>query len=482
MVATIKSGVITLLHTACGAGILAIPFAFKPFGLLFGVLIITFCAGCSLLGLLLQARVIKYIPQGSKNASFFVLANLINPNLSVVFDIAIAIKCFGVGVSYLIVVGDLMPQILNVFTENSWLLSRNFHITMVLLFIVTPLCFMKRLNSLRYASMVAISSVVYLCLLVIIHFVSPSSDIESLKGEVSWWFPIHEQSPLTTFPIFVFAYTCHHNMFSVINEQSKTNFSSTKYIAIYSISLAYLLYIIIGGSGYLTFGDNITGNIIMLYPQSVSSTIGRIAIVLLVMLAFPLQCHPARASIHHTIHFFETKYRNNTNVTNILNTTETYNNFANSTPTTHNKSNDSTSVLIPQSSITEDDTLLVAEELIEENSSKQPEIVPLKGKRFIIITTCILVSSYLLAISVHSLAFMLSIVGATGSTSISFILPGIFGYKLIGTEYMDVPNSTVNIPKRTKIFKLSGLCLTIWGIIVMLTSLFTTLTMGHSSH
>lgn len=482
MVATIKSGIITLLHTACGAGILAMPFAFKPFGLLFGILIITFCGCCALLGLLLQARVLKYIPQNS-NASFFVLANQINPNLSVIFDIAIAVKCFGVGVSYLIVIGDLMPQILNVFTENSWLLNRNFHITMMMLFIVTPLCFMKRLNSLRHASMIAISSVVYLCLLVIIHFILPSNDIKGLKGKVSWWFPKNEPSPLTTLPIFVFAYTCHHNMFSVINEQPKKNFSNTRYIAIYSILLAFLLYIVIGGSGYLTFGDNITGNIIMLYPQSISSTIGRIAIVLLVMLAFPLQCHPARASIHHTIHFFETRYRNKGNEINNSNEIDISGNFAVTTSTistVDNTFNNSTTALIPQISVTEDATLIVVEELIEENSPKQPEIVPLKGKRFIIITTCILVCSYLLAISVHSLAFMLSLVGATGSTSISFILPGIFGYKLIGSEYTDTSNSTMTMPKKTKLFKFFGLCLTLWGVIVMITSLFATLTVGPS--
>ncbi|CAL9737656.1 vacuolar amino acid transporter 6 [Monosporozyma servazzii] len=466
MSASIKSGVLTLLHTCCGAGILAMPFAFKPFGLIFGILIITFCGLCAFLGLLLQARVTRYIPQGS-NASFFVLANEINPNLSVLFDVAIAIKCFGVGVSYLIVVGDLMPQIFQVFTENSWLLNRDVHITLIMLFIISPLCFMKKLNSLRYASMVAISSVVYLCVLVIVHFIIPSNEITELKGNISYGFPKNEPSPLTTLPIFIFAYTCHHNMFSVINEQTKSGFYSTKFVAIYSIVLAYILYIVIGCSGYLTFGDNITGNIIMLYPNSWSSTIGRIAIVFLVMLAFPLQCHPARASLHHVIHFIEKKFTNEATSVEPNTVTDIVK------PNTNN----SNIALHTHASATEDDTLL-AEELIEENSPNQPEIIPLKGKRFAIITACILIGSYLLAISVHSLAFMLSIVGATGSTSISFILPGIFGYKLIGSEYND--NDEEVMPPKTKMFKILGLCLSIWGLIVMIASLVATLLVGPS--
>jgi hypothetical protein len=45
--------------------------------------------------------------------------------------------------------------------------------------------------------------------------------------------------------------------------------------------------------------------------------------------------------------------------------------------------------------------------------------------RHIILTSCILIFSYILAISVTKLDLVLSLVGATGSTIISFILPGL---------------------------------------------------------
>lgn len=132
MVTSIRSGVLTLLHTACGAGILAMPYAFKPFGLIPGVIMIVLCGACAMQSLFIQARVAKYVPQG--RASFSALTRLINPNLGIVFDLAIAIKCFGVGVSYMIVVGDLMPQIMSVWTRNAWLLSRNVQISLIMLF------------------------------------------------------------------------------------------------------------------------------------------------------------------------------------------------------------------------------------------------------------------------------------------------------------------------------------------------------------
>jgi amino acid permease len=50
--------------------------------------------------------------------------------------------------------------------------------------------------------------------------------------------------------------------------------------------------------------------------------------------------------------------------------------------------------------------------------------------RFAVITTVIIVSSYFVAITVSSLERTLAYVGSTGSTCISFILPGLFYYKI----------------------------------------------------
>lgn len=454
-----RSGVLTLLHTACGAGVLAMPFAFKPFGLLPALITLTFCGICSLCGLLLQTRIVKYVPK-SENASFAKLTQLINPSLSIVFDFAIAVKCFGVGVSYLIIVGDLMPQILSSILyrnddstgdsqEHHMFLDRRLCISLVMMFVIAPLCFKKSLNSLRHASMIAIVSVAYLCGLIIFHFLYRS---ELERGQVYFMTPHQDaqsHSPLTTLPIFVFAYTCHHNMFSVINEQADKSFKILRRIPILAISLAYVLYVVIGGTGYMTFGDNIVGNIITLYPNSIYTTIGRLAMLLLVTLAFPLQCHPCRSSIKNMIVFIKNLRKD--------------------------KTDDSTADFIPLDDLSSEDP---QEEVAQQNNEQSN--LPIESSRQTnVITLCILIFSYLLAISITSLAKVLAIVGATGSTSISFILPGLFGYKLIGSEFT---NSNDRVPTRVKLFKYLGLLLFIWGIAVMVASLFATAFLGSSSH
>ena len=54
----------------------------------------------------------------------------------------------------------------------------------------------------------------------------------------------------------------------------------------------------------------------------------------------------------------------------------------------------------------------------------------LSETRFATITTVIIILSYIVAMTVSSLEKVLAYVGSTGSTSISFILPGVFFYKI----------------------------------------------------
>lgn len=107
------------------------PLALARMGMTLGVADIVWAGLTAGFGLYLQACCAKYVDRGS--ASFFALSQLTYPNAAVVFDAAIAIKCFGVGVSYLIIIGDLMPDVVQAFgfdtTGMEFLLSRQFWVT-----------------------------------------------------------------------------------------------------------------------------------------------------------------------------------------------------------------------------------------------------------------------------------------------------------------------------------------------------------------
>lgn len=114
-----------------GAGVLAMPRALSQMGVTLGIFVIIWSGLTSGFGLYLQTRCARYLDRGS--ASFFALSQITYPNAAVVFDAAIAIKCFGVGISYLIIIGDLMPGVVLGFNENAgeigYLVDRHFWVT-----------------------------------------------------------------------------------------------------------------------------------------------------------------------------------------------------------------------------------------------------------------------------------------------------------------------------------------------------------------
>ncbi|KAF8925730.1 hypothetical protein BGZ58_000522 [Dissophora ornata] len=409
---------INLANTILGTGMLAMPGALATVGLLLGSFMIVFSALASGLGLYFLSR--SASKTEGRSASFFACSKLTYPWAAVIFDFAIAIKCFGVGISYLIIIGDLMPGVVRSLSAMAFmaaggdgageidpalwfLVDRRFWIT-VFMGIIGPISFLKKLDSLKATSALALSAVVYLVFIVVYYYTNPDHPLPP-KEEIRL-VRISSQF-FTTLPIFVFAFTCHQNIFSVYNELSDNGQSMLNRIITSSIGSAVVVYHIIGVMGYLTFGNAVGSNIIQMYNSSLLVTVGRIAIVILVMFSFPLQCHPCRACLDKVL-FAAGEYWNTTR----FGKKGTYDSLAGNDVDDDNSNIHSTG----SATIAQDD--------------HGGPAVQISEFKFTVMTLGILLGSYIIAITVSDLEVVLSLVGSTGSTAISFILPGSFYYKL----------------------------------------------------
>ncbi|KAG1048334.1 hypothetical protein G6F43_009270 [Rhizopus delemar] len=360
--ATPFSCIINLANTILGTGMLAMPSAMASVGIIPGIFLILLSAAASGIGLYFLSRCAARTE--GRQASFFAISKLTWPKVAVLFDLAIAIKCFGVAVSYLIIIGDLMPQVIISFTNHSdlayFLTDRRFWITLFMLTLVLPLSFLRKLDSLKYTSIIALFAVVYLCIIVIYYYISPNyppPPVEDIE-----YFTV-SSSLFGHLPVFVFSFTCHQNIFSVYNELRDNSKKSISKVICLSIGSSAFIYEGIAILGYLSFGKNVLSNIIMEYPSSYFVAGGRLAMVILVVFSYPLQAHPCRASLDKV---FQTTHK-----------------------------------------------------------SHHPSAF-----KYFAMTTAILIASYIVAITVTKLDVVLSFVGSTGSTTISFILPGLFYYKI----------------------------------------------------
>jgi amino acid permease len=137
------------------------------------------------------------------------------------------------------------------------------------------------------------------------------------------------------------------------------------------ISVAFVLYVLISTMAYHTYGSAIQSNVLKNYPDNYVFAIARLALSLNVAFSYPLQCNPCRNSVSLLMHQWE-----------------------------HRATVGEIAVHLPSKT------------------------------RIAILTGLIVSASLGIAMIVSDLGVILSIVGATGSTMISYILPGLIFLKV----------------------------------------------------
>ncbi|KAK9895494.1 hypothetical protein P389DRAFT_205609 [Cystobasidium minutum MCA 4210] len=341
-------------NTILGTGMLSMPYAVASWGSLPGGFLILVCGCMSWLGLHFLSRAATHT-KPARSSSFAALADITYPKASILFDSAIAIKCSGVATSYLIIIGSLMPRVVKSFDKDppDWLLDRHLWIV-VAMAILSPLCYLRQLHSLRFTSYIAVVAAVDLVFVVIYKFFDRSG-LEPSSPKHLFAF---SSSSVANLPVYIFAFTCAQNIFSCYNELKENTKGRMNLVTGVSIGSAALIYELVGVLGYITFGENTPPNILSAYHDTLFINICRFGIVLCVLFGYPLQILPARNSLQHL-------------------------------------------------------------------SSGQDTAV-----KHILLTTVLLFVTFLVSMNVDHLAIVLGIIGSTGSTTISFILPALFYLKL----------------------------------------------------
>ena len=357
-----------LANTLLGAGILGLPGAFAATGYALGCALLVLFASTSAFGLHLLYCCASRIGLPS---SFRGVSEASVPSLAWVVDACIAIKCFGVATSYLIVVGDGMPDVAK---ETSFLPSQRFVWVFVGWCIVAPLAFMRTLRSLRFTATASLGFVIFIVFLVVAYAVpslDPCGDGAGALGDDEncggHTLASVNKGMFAKLTVFVFAFTCHQNAFSTLhNELRDPTPARANGVIACSVGLALACYLTISIAGYTIFGSEVPSDVLAGFDSEAQFSVARAFISTLVCFCYPLQAHPARASIISLLK------RGGPRACALA-----------TSPTAHAA-----------------------------------------------VTVVFLVASFGIAMVVHDLGIVLSVVGATGSTTITFILPGICYYKV----------------------------------------------------
>ena len=372
-VASISSCVYNLTNTIIGSGVLALPAAFATCGSALGsglLLVFALFSAHGLHLLSLSAQIVD----GDK-ASFRAVASAAAPRFATFVDLAVVIKCFGVACSYLIVVGDSLPIVAQRALPDVAFAARREPWILFAAFMVLPLALKKKLDNLRLVSAASLLCCGGIALLVVSEMFSSDRDAETS-------YVVADFRTLKNLSIFVFGFTCHQNIFAVNNELRDPTRRRLDLVVMGAVSLALAFYLVIANAGYATFGASIHSDVLTNYAAAPAIALARVAVALEVTSAIPLQLHPSRECIKS---------------------------------------------LLTRDAPAADYSLIDGESPSRRRSSSQGDDDPPEAPRdveHVAITLGFLAGALAVALSVRSLGKVLSLVGATGSTTISYILPG----------------------------------------------------------
>jgi len=439
--ATLLSCVVNLANTIVGAGMLGLPGAFGGTGYVGGSILIFLSACFSAHGLVLLSKAAQ---QAGLPSSFYSVARAAVPQYTILIDLAVALKCFGVATGYLLTVGDCMVDALDHLLLNGdpdhddalWIqivLSRQFWVMGAVL-AVLPVSFYRTLDELKKASAVALIFVFFLAFGIIAYaygLADPCLGQEDVdcRGEIEAFTNVPRT--VSKLPIFVFAFTCHQNIFPIVNEIHHRSQQRLNQVIACAIGFAFLLFFTVALCGYSTFGANVRGDILLNYPETGNVTALRMCIAFMLALHYPLQLDPSRRCISSVIAVVqEWLYREggddephrhyHRQITGLWRPTGVY-------------VTEAGEIIERDQTKVHPAAALVADQEPQQlqQQQQQQEISPVGDDRqFYIVTISFLFLSFLVAMVVDDLGVVLAMVGATGSTLVSYVLPGLIYLKI----------------------------------------------------
>jgi len=311
--ATRKGAFFNVSNCAVGAGILSLPYAFETMGLVQAVLIFTIFA-------IVTCITLQILPLCAKAAGVDSYEKLVEFSfgklVGKLFQVIIILYSFGVIVGYIVIVGDLIPPLIAAWAgednpSDHWYYSKQFYQVLVTICILFPLSLLKRLDSLKFASMFALCSVVYFTLLVVVEAgidytnYKDTGEVaatdESIADSIVWW--NWSTDIFLGIPIMAFAFGGHLQAISIYCElhPAYRTLKNWNIIAICAVLFLSTIYLIVGGLSYLRFLPGEDGNVleqmIAAEPSSVQIQIASLAMSVVVILSFPLFTWPIRFSL-----------------------------------------------------------------------------------------------------------------------------------------------------------------------------------------
>ena len=320
---SIQGGVFALSSLALGTGAFSIPIRCTQIGLVWYVIFIIIgsaAAYWTLTGLIKAGRNFKGIKYEDYSPA---VKGIIGRRAGIFIDIVIVFYIFGVFVQYMVIIYSLIGRTMYEFfadqdkypkfkdyEEDVWDQTKiKYPIMFGTTLLVTPICLLKDISKMRFASTFAVCALIYCILVVVVqtpwfykdyldNYDEDDSDTHANWFDITKGFTskLHFFTGVAT--VF-FCYTCHPGAFPVFKTLKNNTEKRINTVFFRSICLDIIIYVLIAITGFMTAPTNPKSLIIYresVFDNDIFMTIAKIALGLDLFLSLPANYNSFRCS------------------------------------------------------------------------------------------------------------------------------------------------------------------------------------------
>ena len=290
--ASFFSTYINLTNTTIGAGTLSMHLVLRECGVILG-LIIMFLA---MLLSLYAYRTLIISTNDTKTYNNKELCKVVIANWSsYIFEIFIIVCCIGTCCTYINVLSRSLGPHLRGMWGNVPIFNDYIACLLIVIFILLPLCCLRKIDFLSFTSTAAIISMIFVLIVVGIRLDSKTINSNIPLFRFDNFFGI-----MFVIPIMLFGYLNQSNMMPIYRELYNKSSTKMTFIASLTMITCFIMYATSGIVGYLSFYElsSVKGNILDNFSQKdILISIAKLFVYLTVTFSYPVIFYTAREGV-----------------------------------------------------------------------------------------------------------------------------------------------------------------------------------------
>ncbi|XP_036896200.1 putative sodium-coupled neutral amino acid transporter 8 isoform X2 [Sturnira hondurensis] len=260
--------VFILLKSALGAGLLNFPWAFHKAGGLTPAFLVELV---SLAFLISGLVILGYAASVSGQTTYQgVVGGLCGPAIGKLCEACFIVNLLMISVAFLKVIGDQLEKLCDFLLPGAppalppWYVDQRFTLTLLSMLVILPLSAPKEIGFQKFTSFLGTLAACYLALVIVAqYYLGAQALVREPRPALS---PSSWASVFSVFPTICFGFQCHEAAVSIYCSMGSQSLSHWALVSVLSLLACCLVYSLTGVYGFLTFGTEVSADILMSYP------------------------------------------------------------------------------------------------------------------------------------------------------------------------------------------------------------------------